>query len=322
MGAAGGPAIETKRGEVERVFLVGEWGPHFALLGALYEAGIALRAEPQPLSTAGGGLALVILPENDASPSPIAHGGRWLAWNRTDDPATALAAFRAGALAVLPAATTAHQLCLCVSHALAAHEPAPANALPADARPRHFRRGALIALARDTVLEVATGVVAVSVVHDDGSEVLLGLYDSGELLVGHGADGCGIRLVAHTDVDVALRSWVDANRDPRFAARLAGRLRRMEAWASMQARPYLDQRLLGILGLLAEQFGFPQAGGTVVDIRITHSQLAAAIGATRPTVTRLLGELRLRSLVSTVGTGAGERFYLANWSRTHVADTG
>jgi len=310
-------------GGVARVRLVGDWGRSFHLLAGLYDAGIELVPDPDGSTPGAAPLALVAL-DDDAPTRPgtgaDGHGhpaAAWLAWNRDDSGAAAVAAYRAGAVAVLPAATTAAQLRDSVEHALAR---AGNGADPAGRgeRRRRFRRGALIALERDAVLEVEAGVVAVTVVHDDGAEVLLGLHGPGETLVGHGPDGCGIRLLAHTETEVVLRRWTEASGDIHFPSRLAARLRRLEAWAAMQARPYLDQRLLGLLGLLAEQFGKPHPAGTVVDVRVTHAQLAAAVGATRTTVTRLLGELRARSLVTTVGAGAAERFCLPDWDRHHA----
>ena len=82
------------------------------------------------------------------------------------------------------------------------------------------------------------------------------------------------------------------------------------------------RRLLGVLALLAEQFGEACSEGTLIDVRITHAQLAAAIGATRATVTRLLGPLRRNGLVLTVQSAAGERFCLPQWQGGHGLEVG
>jgi len=115
---------------------------------------------------------------------------------------------------------------------------------------------------------------------------------------------------AHTDLTLALQPWREASQGADFAGRLRSRLWQMEAWAAMQARQHLPDRLLGILALLAEQFGQPQTDGVLIDVRITHAQLATAIGANRTTITRLISELRRRKLIKTVGHGHEERFCL------------
>jgi Crp-like helix-turn-helix domain len=53
----------------------------------------------------------------------------------------------------------------------------------------------------------------------------------------------------------------------------------------------VDQ-LLGYLHLLAEEFGVEDKKGLHLPFVLTHSQLAGAIGSTRVTITRMLGELR------------------------------
>ena len=185
------------------------------------------------------------------------------------------------------------------------------NATRLTAARRHvFVRGALVPLDREDVLTVEAGVLAQTVVHRDGAEVLLGLLGPCGFLIGHGPDGCGLRLRAQTAVTVVVQAWNAAAREPDFPARVTARLRQMEAWAAMQARPSLDQRLLGLLTLLSEPFGAPRGDDTLVDVRITHAQLASAIGATRTTVTRLLGELRGRGLLDVANHRGEERFVL------------
>jgi len=186
---------------------------------------------------------------------------------------------------------------------------------------RNYRAGERILLDPDGVLEILEGVVALTVIHEDGAEVLLGLYGPGQVLAGHPEDACAIQLCAHSNTRVWIQPWTEADRQPGFAERLRDRLRTMEAWAAMQARPHLEQRLLGILSLLAEQFGRPTSRGLVIEVRITQSQLASAVGATRTTVTRLLGGLRRRSLLIAIRSGRGERYCLQGWVRRgHAAD--
>jgi CRP-like cAMP-binding protein len=301
--------------------ICGDWAREFALLEALYEAGyqlhlmIAERSTVETMQPAA--LTLVALGDPHAAaldtllPRLGEGAAPWLCWNRADDPGIALAAYSAGALAVLRGATTGALLLQSVRNALTLVAPAPATL----ARARHYTRDELIALPADAVLDIRAGVVAQSVLHADGSEVLLGLCGPGQLLVGHPEDDCCLQLVAHTDVTVRVRRWDEACRQPDFATRLRSRLRQMEAWSAMGARHYLDQRLLGIIELLGEQFGRPHDAGTLVDVRITHAQLAAAIGATRTTVTRLLGDLRARGLLSVSGSGPHERFCLPDGAR-------
>lgn len=233
----------------------------------------------------------------------------WIACSGSPAPSLQAAAYRAGALAVLPFNVPADLVERTVRSVLSSirTEKAPAFAI-AD-RSRSYRQGDLISLPEDEVLEIKAGVVALTALHADGAEVLLGLFGPGDVLPGHSANECAIELTAHTEAEVRRHSWVEAVRQPELAEKLRLRLRKMEAWA-MQARPHMEQRVLGILGLLAEPFGRPHPGGLLIDVRLTHVQLASAVGGTRATVTRLINQLRRRGELSVVRSANGMRFCL------------
>ncbi|MEZ4833934.1 MAG: hypothetical protein R2873_18450 [Caldilineaceae bacterium] len=99
-----------------------------------------------------------------------------------------------------------------------------------------YRQGRTIHVDADLVMWIETGVVAQTVIHADGSEVMLGLYGPGLIVIPHPEDGCFIHLTAHTDVQIELMPWAQAITLPDFAERLRLRLRLMEAWSANQAR--------------------------------------------------------------------------------------
>jgi len=181
---------------------------------------------------------------------------------------------------------------------------------------RHYTRGIFIPTAPDQLLKIEEGAVVQLVVHTDGSEVLLGFYGPGQLIVPHPADSCYIYFQAHTDVTLHTMAWSEAHKLPGLMDQLRTHIWRQEAWAALQARAANEDRLLGILTLLTEQFGMATKNGILLDLRITHQQLASAIGVTRPTITRLISILRRRHLLSTVGVGNQERFLLHHQPHT------
>lgn len=294
--------------------------PPWEMITTLYEHGYgvalapAVRAgdDPAPGVTIVSllpGATLAALAEQTHS-----RAGPWIAWSRVDEPRLTVAAYEAGALAVLPAASSAAMLVRAAERACAAQ---PTSAAPVELRRtvrRRYRAGDQIALGDQDVLEIEAGIVVQSAVQQDGKAVVVGIWGPQQLLLGHPDDDCCLQLTAQIDTDVVIRPRQLALREPRCAELLAARLRFMEAWAAMQARPYLDQRLLGLLELLAEQFGVEQPHGTLINVRLTHAMLAAATGATRSTITRLLGELRTRGLL-VASSFPGERLCLRHGPR-------
>lgn len=234
----------------------------------------------------------------------------WLAWNQGDDQRLANDAYAGGALAVLPSRLTRESLASALRTAFARardHRPPAIRLVRGEGR---FNRGSRIQVAEDDILVVETGIVATTVLHEDGAEVLIALHGPGALVIGHPHDSCCLQLHAHTDVRAIVKPWSHMSGTPRFGERLRARVRHLEAWAAVQARPHLHDRLVGLLSLLAEDFGQPSSDGARIDVRLTHGHLASAIGATRATVTRLIGRLRADGILSVEGDGAHERFVL------------
>jgi CRP-like cAMP-binding protein len=299
------------------LLLLGCWEQAVDRLAALVEAGQAVTWQPADTDLLPG-CDLIIARLDGREPIPrLPSATRWIAWNVHDDPALALEAYAGKAALVLPGATSAPLLVQSIGQVLAADRQAASRPLEERTVQRFYARGEVIRFSPDAVLEIREGFVAQTVIHPDGAEVLLGIFGPGQLLTPHPEDDCLIQLRAHTEATIHSESWETASRRPDFAMRLRTRLWQMEAWASMQARPYLEERLLGILTLLAEQFGRPQPDGVLVDLRITHAQLAAAVGANRTTITRLVGELRRRNVLTTTGHGQEERFCLLQWQQSH-----
>jgi CRP-like cAMP-binding protein len=232
----------------------------------------------------------------------------WFAWIQSDDHSLLLDAYQAGARAVFPRETPPQALAQTILRTL--NELRPMHTRAQESIQRQYHRGDLIFFEEDTVLEVINGVLATTMIHQDGAEVLLGLSGPGQLLITHPADNCHIQILAHTDALVSISNWDTAQHQIDFSKKLRARLQQMEGWAAMQARPYLDQRILGIMGLLAVQFGVACDQGIMIDVRITHIQLANAVGATRSSITRVLGELRATDKLITIGKANNERFCL------------
>ncbi len=307
-------------GCLARLVLIGDPPDTRALLSRLPDGDYAVTLAPDcdvasAILHTPGTASLVVTVLNSGTTDLLSRLERpgqtvsWMAWNRHDHAALASEAYEHGALAVLPSVVTAEGL-------RAALRTAFARLI--DRGERHRRahgvvevpEGARIGLDDDDVLTVERGVVATQVLHEDGTEVLIGLAGPGDVLTGHPQDSCCLHLSAHTAVRAVVQSWAHVATTPHFAERLRTHLRRADAWAAVQARPHLSDRLIGLLSVVAERFGRPHGDATLVDVRLTHAQLAAALGTTRATVTRVVGRLRRARILDRIGAGHAERFLL------------
>jgi CRP/FNR family transcriptional regulator, global nitrogen regulator len=60
----------------------------------------------------------------------------------------------------------------------------------------------------------------------------------------------------------------------------------------------MGSRLVSFLLILCRDFGVTGSTGVTIDLKLSHQAIAEAIGSTRVTVTRLLGDLRQDNMIS------------------------
>jgi global nitrogen regulator NtcA len=79
---------------------------------------------------------------------------------------------------------------------------------------------------------------------------------------------------------------------------LSSRILQTEMMIETLAHRDMGSRLVSFLLILCRDFGVPCADGVTVDLKLSHQAIAEAIGSTRVTVTRLLGDLREKKIIS------------------------
>ena len=79
---------------------------------------------------------------------------------------------------------------------------------------------------------------------------------------------------------------------------LSTRILQTEMMIETLAHRDMGSRLVSFLLILCRDFGVPESGGMTIDLKLSHQAIAEAIGSTRVTVTRLLGDLRQENMIS------------------------
>ena len=232
----------------------------------------------------------------------------WIAWDRYG--LSARVAYQGGAVAVLPPDTTPDELADVVARSMLDPEIAGMNPAEEKGR-RQFRSNEIIPSGDFLVVELKSGVVGMRALQEDGTVVLMGLFGPGDVIATKAQDLCYIELFAHEEAEVSVRAWWEVANSSGLARRLRDSMTWLMAWSAMQTRPQVEDRLRGILALAAQRFGERQGdwwdlGG----VRMTHQQLATAVCATRPTVTRALIEMERRGLIRQHGVGNYRRILL------------
>lgn len=177
-----------------------------------------------------------------------------------------------------------------------------------------FDRGKTIFFPGDPaerVFFLLTGAVKLSRVYETGEEITVALLRENSvfgvlsLITGQHSDRF-YHAVAFTPVEllsapidqaeIAFRENAELTR--LMLQGLSSRILQTEMMIETLAHRDMGSRLVSFLLILCRDFGAPSQQGVQIDLKLSHQAIAEAIGSTRVTVTRLLGELRDEEMIS------------------------
>jgi global nitrogen regulator NtcA len=177
-----------------------------------------------------------------------------------------------------------------------------------------FERGKTIFFPGDPAERVyflLKGAVKLSRVYEAGEEITVALLRENSvfgvlsLLTGHRSDRF-YHAVAFTPVELLSAPIEQVEQALKEKPELSMLMLRGAFLADFTDRdddrnlgsPDMGSRLVSFLLILCRDFGVPGAEGITIDLKLSHQAIAEAIGSTRVTVTRLLGDLRDEKMIS------------------------
>ena len=162
----------------------------------------------------------------------------------------------------------------------------------------------------ERVYLIKRGAVRLSRVYETGEEITVALLRENSLfgvlslLTGQKSDRF-YHSIAFTRVDLisapatSVRQAIE--KDARVALLLlqglSSRILQTETMIETLTHRDMSSRLVSFLLVLCRDFGMPGTRGITIDLKLSHQAIAEAIGSTRVTITRLLGDLRNDGLV-------------------------
>jgi CRP-like cAMP-binding protein len=155
---------------------------------------------------------------------------------------------------------------------------------------------------------ILSGTVRLYKLYGDYKEATIALLKDGDLFGELSLpEGAGQTLFAHalTDVRVAvIRKSVLVEvlkRDPELVVKLFSslfeRLKHSEEAIDRLLDREVSARLIKLLQYLSDRFGETDGSATVLDIRLTHQDLANMIASTREAVSKVMSELQREGLI-------------------------
>ncbi len=178
-----------------------------------------------------------------------------------------------------------------------------------------FERGKTIFFPGDPAERVyflLSGAVKLSRVYESGEEITVALLKENSvfgvlsLVMAQRSDRF-YHSVAFTQVELLsvpieqVEKALKANPDLAMLMLqgLSSRILQTEMMIETLAHRDMGSRLVSFLLILCRDFGVPNpAGGVTIDLKLSHQAIAEAIGSTRVTITRLLGDLRQDTLIT------------------------
>ena len=163
----------------------------------------------------------------------------------------------------------------------------------------------------ERVYLIRRGAVRLSRVYETGEEITVALLRENSLfgvlslLTGHRSDRF-YHAIAFTRVELiaapakSVRNAIeqDASVGLLLLQGLSSRVLQTETMIETLTHRDMSSRLASFLLVLCRDFGVPGEKGVTIDLRLSHQAIAEAIGSTRVTITRLLGELKSSSLLA------------------------
>lgn len=158
-----------------------------------------------------------------------------------------------------------------------------------------YERHALLPLRQDCLWKIETGVVRTLTCLEDGSVLALGLWGAGDVVGRVLSTQTDLyKMECLTPVEVMILppdGWDEVTEN------LLTHIQQMEELSIIRNHKTLEEMLFKMLAWLAKKFGRGVGKGHLLDLGLTHQDLADLLGTTRVTITRLISQLEQQGMI-------------------------
>ncbi|MGG6297570.1 Crp/Fnr family transcriptional regulator [Leptolyngbya sp. AN02str] len=159
---------------------------------------------------------------------------------------------------------------------------------------RRFGRREYLPTDRTHAWQLHSGYVRMFAQDDQDAIATLGLWRAGDIVGHFGGTNQPCFIECLTPVEATPVNLNNLNQHEILMAQL----QQNQGLVRILHQKRVELRLLAFLQWLATQYGCPMPQGTLIDMPLTHQDIADAIGSTRVTVSRLIKRLYSRGEVT------------------------
>lgn len=156
--------------------------------------------------------------------------------------------------------------------------------------------GSSVPLLRNHLWLVIRGMVKLGCITIHGDELLLGLAGPNELFGDSLAGPDAYEATTLSECDLLCLSQGELEKHDylaqAFIAAISQRQRQSQTMLALMGLRRVEDRVRGFLELLALDYGVSCPEGLRLTPKLTHQEIASALGTTRVTVTRIIGQLK------------------------------
>lgn len=144
---------------------------------------------------------------------------------------------------------------------------------------------------------IEQGVVRTLSWLEDGTIVILGVWGPGDLVgeVLTHVEPYQIECVTEVKANLLNGDHWQYNLDT--TPSLLNHIKQAEEFLLIRSHRRIDAMLIRLLAWLAKKFGKEAEAGQLIDLRLTHQDIAEMLGTTRVTITRVLSQLEQQGLI-------------------------
>ncbi len=159
---------------------------------------------------------------------------------------------------------------------------------------RRFPRHSLLPFEQNYLWRIENGVVRTLTYREDGTPITLGLWGSGDITGKVLSKGEGYQMECLTLVEATI---LPLNRWQEVTEAAIQHIQKSQEFLEILHCRSVDASLFRLLTWLGKRFGREIQQGKLIDLRLTHQEIAELIGSTRVTVTRLLNDFEKRGII-------------------------
>ncbi|MBE9057619.1 Crp/Fnr family transcriptional regulator [Sphaerospermopsis sp. LEGE 08334] len=159
---------------------------------------------------------------------------------------------------------------------------------------KHFPRRSLLPVQQNALWQIKSGFVMTYSYLEDGTTVALGLWGPGDVVGQVISKMKPYQMECLTTVEASILPVDDWHQ---LTETLLHHIHQAEQLMIIRSHKKVETMLIQLLAWLSQKFGSQVEQGRLIDMRLTHEDLAALVSSTRVTVTRILGQLEQEGLI-------------------------